>query len=121
MKIKIYFTDIEVDFLIQVINRFLLEVKITNFPLKNKLLLNESSFYEDEVKFLYLHLKVFKETVEKYLDSSNIYDENLNLNYKGCNHCLRKCRKALEENNIDVSELCLSYNEFFKNNFSEFI
>lgn len=34
MKIKIIFTDIEVDFLIQVLNQFMSENNITNFPLK---------------------------------------------------------------------------------------
>ena len=60
MKIKIIFTDIEVDFLMQVLNQFMSENNITNFPLKNKLLLNENLFYKEEVVFLYLYLKAFK-------------------------------------------------------------
>ncbi len=121
MKLNVNFTDIEADFLIQILNKFMSDNNMTDFPLKNKLLLNENQFYTEEIEFLYLYLKCFKQTIEKYLYNSKINDENLLLNYKGVNHCLRKCRKALEENNLDVSELCLSYNEFFKNNFSEFI
>lgn len=120
MKIKIIFTDIEVDFLIQVLNQFMSENNITNFPLKNKLLLNENLFYKEEVVFLYLYLKAFKKTVEKYLDNPETNDENLRLNYKGVNHCLRKCRKSLEEQNFDFSEPEVSYNEFFKS-FSKYL
>lgn len=118
--IKIYFDKYEFAFLIQLINKFMVDVRITNFPLKNKLLLNETSFYKEEVEFLYLYLKVFKKTIEKYLDNPQINDENLYLNYKGTNHCLRKCRKSLEEHDVNCSELDSSYNdffEFFSNNF----
>ena len=114
MSIKIKFTYDEVDLLIQIINKFMNDVNITNFPLKNKLLLNETSFHKDEVEFLYLYLKCFKGTVEKYLDDPNINDENLRLNYKGINHCLRRCRLALEEYGVDVTELKVSFDEFLE-------
>lgn len=118
--IKIYFDKYELDFLIQLINKFMNDSNITNFPLKNKLLLNETSFYKEEVEFLYLYLKMFKKTTEKYLDNPQINDENLHLNYKGTNHCLRKCRKSLEEHGVNLLELSSSYNhflDFFSNNF----
>lgn len=112
MNIKIIFTHDEADLLIQIINKFMNDVSLTNFPLKNKLLLNETSFYEDEVKFLYLYLNRFKSSIEKYLDNPDTNDENLRLIYKGINHCLRKCRLALEEYDIDVTELKISLDEF---------
>lgn len=114
MKLKIIFTDIEVEFLIQILNKFMFENNITNFPLKNKLLLNENSFYIEEIEFLYLYLRMIKQTIEKYLDNPQTNDENLRLNYKGVNHCLRKCRKSLEEHDIGLSELKVSSDEFFK-------
>ncbi len=114
MNVKIKFAYDEVDLLIQIINKFMIDVNITNFPLKNKLLLNETSFYENEVEFLYLYLKCFKSTIEKYLDNPDTNDENLRLNYKGVNHCLRKCRLALEENGVDVAKLKISLDEFLK-------
>lgn len=118
--INIYFDEYEVDFLIQIINKFMNDNSITNFPLKNKLLLNETSFCKEEVQFMYLNLKVFKQTIEKYLDDPKVNDENLHLNYKGTNHCLRKCRKSLEEHGFNLSEFNSSYDEFskfFLNNF----
>ncbi len=114
MKIKIVFTDIEVEFLLQVVDKFMFENKLTDFPLKNKLMLNESLFDKEEVVLLYLYLRVFKQTIEKHLDNPYTYDENLRLNYKGVNHCLRKCRKALEEQNVYIPELENSYDEFFE-------
>lgn len=116
MKIKIKFTYDEVDLLLQTVNKFMSDVSITNFPLKNKLLLNETSFYKDEVEFLYLYLKCFKSALEEHLDNPFVNDENLRLNYKGVNHCLRKCRLALEENDVDVSKLSTSFDEFLENN-----
>lgn len=109
---KVYFTDAEKEFLIQVINKFMLDVNLEDFPLKNKLLLNENSFYIEEIEFLYLYLKMFKQTIEKYLDIPETNNENLRLNYKGTNHCLRKCRKFLEEHGVSVSELNISFDKF---------
>lgn len=120
MKLKVIFTDIEVDFLIQILNKFMSDNNITNFPLKNKLLLNENTFYVEEIELLYLYLKGLKQTIEKHLDNPNTNDDNLRLNYKGINHCLRKCRKALEEHDINLSEIKVSFDEFFNlfsNNF----
>ena len=114
MKYIIDFTEAETDFLIQVINRFLMDVPIKNFPLKTKLLLNEKSFYEDEIIFLYLYLRKFKEIIEKHLDNTITNDENLILNYKGINHCLRKCRKSLEEHGKNPDEVKISFDEFIK-------
>ncbi len=118
MKCKIIFNDVELDFLIQVINKFMFDANLSDFSLKNKLLLNENSFYVEEIEFLYLYLKSFKQTIEKCLDAFEINDENLRLNYKGVNHCLRKCRKALESLGINLLDLSTSYDEFF-NSFSE--
>ena len=119
--IKIYFDEYENDFLIQIINKFMNDNNITNFPLKNKLLLNETSFYKEEVQLMYLYLKVFKETIEKYLDNPKTNDENLRMNYKGTNHCLRKCRKSLEEHGVNLSEFNSSYDDFFKSFLDNFI
>ena len=52
-----------------------LNIYLLNFPLKTKLLLNEKSFYEDEIIFLYLYLRKFKEIIEKHLDNTITNDE----------------------------------------------
>ncbi len=110
--INISFTEIERDFLVQVVKLFEATSEIKVSELKNKIIANEKSFSENEVKLLYLFIRDLKTSIEKLLDNPNIKDENLQLNYKGCNHCLRKCRKALEESGISVSDLLCSYNHF---------
>lgn len=121
MKYKVYFTDTEKEFLIQVLNKFMIDVNLKDFPLKNKLLINENSFYIDEIEFLYLYLKIFKQTIEKYLNIRETNNENLRLNYKGTNHCLRKCRNFLVEHDVSVSELNISSDKFIKNFLEKFI
>ena len=97
MKHSVYFTDDERDFLIQVMDMFCEYNDLKNFPVKTKLLLNATDYEETEIILMYLYLREVKKSIEKALDNPLLKDDNLLLNYKGVNHCLRTCRKALGE------------------------
>ena len=112
MKHSVYFTDDERDFLIQVMDMFCEYNDLKNLPVKTKLLLNATAYEESEIILMYLYLREVKKSIEKALDNPLLKDDNLLLNYKGVNHCLRTCRKSLDECGVDVNELCKLADEF---------
>lgn len=112
MAYKIEFSKLERDLLVQILELFCKHNNLSEISIKNKIENDKVEFEEKEIILLYLYINQIKKTYEKYLDDETKKDNNMLANYKGFNHCLRKCRIALEKHGIDISSLKQSFENF---------